>query len=563
MCGIGWLVGTVNDNRPASGLSDEILTSFELHHRVCELDLRDLPGLAADDAPYRMPVSREAPEVSRQRVGRRLHHWNAIREPPMNTLLIIDDDPTVALLVDKALEGMPVKVQTAKTAGQGLAVVREKKPDVLLLDVALPDASGLELIGQILALDPGVAIAFVTVSDDSDTAIEAMKRGAYDYLVKPLSVDRVQRVVSRALETRRHAASGGELVEASTAIARPQDDTVFLGRSPAMLEVYKEIGRIATRDVPVLICGESGTGKELVAHSIHQHSSRSSEMFLAVNCAALTETLLESELFGHEKGSFTGADRRQIGKFERADGGTIFLDEVGDMSPATQSKVLRLLQEQQFERVGGRETIVTDVRILSATNRDLRSMIKDGAFREDLYHRLNGYRIDLPPLRERGEDIVMLTGYLLARFGRELGKEVQGIAPEAMEILTGYSWPGNVRELQTVLRTALLKATGPVLTPENLPETVQPTAAASRCEEEDFTPRNLALFVDQREKAGSHELYAETLEMVERYLIMRVLRETKGNQSKAAERLGITRGSLRNKIHALRITVGPSVQLMS
>jgi two-component system nitrogen regulation response regulator GlnG len=340
----------------------------------------------------------------------------------------------------------------------------------------------------------------------------------------------------------------------------PGHHDVLLGRSPPMLEVYKDIGRIASQDVAVLICGESGTGKELVARAIYQHSPRNGQCFLAVNCAAITDTLLESELFGHEKGAFTGADRRRIGKFEQCNGGTIFLDEVGDMSPATQSKVLRLLQDQQCERVGGSETIETDVRMISATNRHLERMIDAGRFRADLYHRLHGYRIDLPALRERGEDLLLLIRYFLTKFRRDLGKEVEGVSPAALELLIHYSWPGNVRELQTVLRTAVLKTSGPVLAPEVLPELVNLPDAAPAHGNGAVEANSIEAFVKDRERAGSHNLYAETLERMEQYLVTQVLRETHGNQSQAAERLGITRGSLRNKIRALGISIGHVVE---
>ncbi len=480
----------------------------------------------------------------------------------VSIVLVIDDDQTVLRLVQKALADTGMDLLMARNAREGLDAVRRHSPDVLLLDISLPDASGLDLIGQVRDIDPKLPIAFITVSDDSHTAIEAMKCGAYDFLIKPLSLEHVRRVVKHAMETRRLMDVPVTIPELDEIGDEIKEQDVLIGRSPAMLDVYKEIGRIATQDVSVLICGESGTGKELAARAIYQHSSRREQRFLAVNCAALSDTLLESELFGHEKGAFTGADRQRIGKFEQCHGGTIFLDEVGDMSPATQSKVLRILQDQQFERVGGSETIETNVRIISATNRDLEKMIDEGKFRIDLYHRLNGYRIDLPPLSERGADIKLLIGRLLAKFCKELRKDIQGVSPEAMARLVAYSWPGNVRELQTVLRTAMLKAAGPVLVPELLPDAVNngflPRETAA---DKVFLPGNLEDFIEEREKTGSRNLYAETLEMMEQYLLTRVLRETGGNQSKAAELLGITRGSLRNKIHSLGISIGHVVQL--
>jgi two-component system nitrogen regulation response regulator GlnG len=323
-----------------------------------------------------------------------------------------------------------------------------------------------------------------------------------------------------------------------------------------MLEVYKQIGRVAAQDVSVLIRGESGTGKELIARAIYQHSHRSELCFLAVNCAALSDTLLESELFGHEKGAFTGAERRHIGKFEQCHDGTIFLDEVGDMSPLTQSKVLRLLQEQKFERVGGRETIEVNVRIISATNRALEQMIEDDEFRLDLCHRLNAFEIYLPPLRERGNDIELLLDHFLSLFNRQLGKDVNGISEESLQLLKQYSWPGNVRELQGVLRKAMLMATGPVLTPECFSKQLhderrtRPAAVGG-----DERTLDLVQFVEDRLSAGSHDLHAEATEWMERYLVTRVLQNQDGNQSKAAEQLGITRGSLRHKIKTLGISI--------
>jgi two-component system nitrogen regulation response regulator GlnG len=280
---------------------------------------------------------------------------------------------------------------------------------------------------------------------------------------------------------------------------------------------------------------------------------------MAVNCAALSETLLESELFGHEKGAFTGADRRKIGKFEQCNGGTLFLDEVGDMSPLVQSKVLRLLQEQAFERLGGTETIRTNVRIISATNRDLPKMVEEGQFRLDLYHRLNGFEIRLPPLRERDGDVELLLEHYLTRLGSQLNKSVEGISPDAMRLLVGYAWPGNVRELQNVLRRTLLQTAAPVIVPDFLPGDILGGKSAEGGLAVSEHDADLSEFVNQRKSAGSNNLYAETLEFMERFLLVRVLRDCDGNQSKAAERLGITRGSLRHKIRALGITIGQVV----
>ena len=294
-----------------------------------------------------------------------------------------------------------------------------------------------------------------------------MKQGAYDYLFKPLDLHQLRRVVGEALEVARRMREPAVVAE-----TRPDTDVdgAIVGSCPAMREVYKAIGRVAAQDVPVLITGESGTGKELVARAIYQHGAPAKAPFLALNCAAIPETLLESELFGHEKGAFTGADRRRIGKFEQCNGGTLFLDEIGDMPLALQAKILRLLQEQSFERVGGNETIQTDVRLIAATHRDLKAWSAEGKFRPDLYYRLGVFTIHLPPLRERGDDLPLLVQHYLRRFSRELGREVREVAPEALERLRGYSWPGNIRELQSVLKQALLQASGTVLLPAFLPE---------------------------------------------------------------------------------------------
>src|SRR5262249_20790592 len=301
------------------------------------------------------------------------------------------------------------------------------------------------------------------------TAIDAMRLGAFEYLVKPPDMDQLSELVARAFKI-----SKLMRVPARIADEEPADDAadVLVGRCPAMQEVYKAIGRVAPQDVTVLILGESGTGKELVARAIYHYSRRSAGPFLAINCAAIPENLLESELFGHEKGAFTGADRRRVGKFEQVNGGTLFLDEIGDMTPLTQTKVLRVLQDQQFEPVGGNQTVRTDVRLIAATNRDLPALMAQGRFRGDLYYRLNVSTIRLPPLREPGAGVARLVRYYLRRLGQEMGKDVQTVAPEAMDLLRRYPWPGNVRELQSVVKQALLRATGQVLLADFLPESL-------------------------------------------------------------------------------------------
>ncbi len=474
----------------------------------------------------------------------------------MPSVLVIDDDTAVGHVFRSVFQNSDVSVLSAETAAAGLDIVRKNRPDVTIVDIMLPDSSGLETFQRIQQLDKKMPVIFITAGGTSDTAIEAMKLGAFDYLLKPLDFPKVQSLLDRAFEIRRLMNVPVRLLQTNTNAATVSD--CLIGRCGAIQDVYKAIGRVAPQNVTVLIRGESGTGKELVARAIYQHSTRASGRFMAVNCAAIPETLLESELFGHEKGSFTGADSRRIGKFEQCSGGTLFLDEVGDMTPLVQSKMLRVLQDQKFERVGGNEPIKTDVRIITATNRDLEEMVAEGTFRPDLFYRLNGFTIKLPALRERSDDILLLLEHFLARFNRELGKNVCDISPDALDLLMKYQWPGNVRELQAVVKQALLQATGPVLMPEFFPEDVRQGGRIStavnlagevgRCTEFEG-------FVDRQLRGGSEDLYAEALAYMERMLLTRVLRTTEGNQSKAAKILGITRGSLRNKIRTLRITI--------
>jgi two-component system nitrogen regulation response regulator GlnG len=474
----------------------------------------------------------------------------------MPSVLVIDDDTAVQHIFSRIFEGTDVRVITAGNAADGVDRVVQCHPDAVILDIMLPDADGLETFQRIQARDSKVPVIFITAGGTSDTAIEAMKLGAFDYLLKPLDFVRVRELMSQAFQIRRFMHVPVGVGSHSDSVAPDSDHMV--GRCLAMQDVYKAIGRVAPQNVTVLIRGESGTGKELIARAIYQHGPRASGRFLAVNCAAIPESLLESELFGHEKGSFTGADSRRIGKFEQCNGGTLFLDEVGDMTPLVQSKLLRALQEQRFERVGGNETIQTDVRIIAATNRDLEKMVDRGEFRADLYYRLNGFAIKLPPLRERPEDISVLLHHFLRSFNQELGRDVREIAPAALETLIEYRWPGNVRELQSVLKQALLQTTGPVLLAEFLPPEVRAGGRSSAATSEHGEASNastLERFVDERLHSGSEDLYSETLALMERAVITRVLRHTGGNQSWAAKILGITRGSLRNKIRLLRISI--------
>jgi len=472
----------------------------------------------------------------------------------MPVLLVIDDEPAILHAFRRGFQQSDVTVLTAASAAEGLAVVTQHIPDVVILDLALPDLSGLDVFRRIHQCNPKIPVIFITGHGTTDTAIEAMKLGAFDYLLKPLELAPLRDLVARA-----GAISRLMRVPAVTEDEPMQEPAdVLVGRCPAMQDVYKAIGRVAPQDVTVLIRGETGTGKELVARAIYHHSRRAAAPFLAINCAAIPETLLESELFGHEKGAFTGAERQRIGKFEQCSGGTLFLDEIGDMAPLTQAKILRVLQAQQFERVGGNETIQTKVRIIAATNRDLEHLIAAGQFRSDLYYRLSVFPIVLPPLRERGDDLPLLVHHFLKQLGPELGKEVQEVDPETVDVLRQYAWPGNVRELQSLLKQALLHATGPVLLPDFLPAVLR-TPKDSPPSGPDMPFPDWERFLTDRLHAGSTDLYAEALTAMERQLLTLVLRHTAGNQLQAAQILGITRNSLRHKLRALGITIARAV----
>jgi two-component system nitrogen regulation response regulator GlnG len=467
----------------------------------------------------------------------------------MAHLLLIDDDP--ALIPGQVRQAFPTpahRVEVAATGAEGLERIGARHPDVILLDLLLPDQSGLEVYQKVRAIDARIPVIFVTMAKTADAAIEAMKQGAYDYLCKPLDPKQLRRVVGEALQVARQMREPAVVAETAP---DPDVDGAIVGACAAMREVYKAIGRVAGQSVPVLITGESGTGKELVARAVYQHGPRAKAAYLALNSAAIPEQLLESELFGHEKGAFTGADRRRIGKFEQVSGGTIFLDEVGDMPPALQAKLLRVLQEQAFERVGGNETVRTDVRIIAATNRDLKTCSEQRKFRPDLYYRLGVFTIYLPPLRERGEDLPLLVRHFLRRFSRELGREVHEVAAEALERLRAYSWPGNIRELQSVLKQALLQAHGTTLLPAFLPalpaepggSVPGPPSAEDDADMEAFVRRCLA--------ADDGDQYAQTHLRLDRVLLPRVLEATGGNQQEAARRLGIARETLRRRLREL------------
>lgn len=469
---------------------------------------------------------------------------------PMPLLLVMDDEPAILHAFRRVFREPEATLLTARSPAEGLALVEQRRPDVIILDVEMPGMTGLEAFRHIRQIDAKVPIIFITGRAGTDEAIEATKLGALDYLFKPLELPEVRELVTRAFRISRMMR-----VPATIAEGLPADipGDVLVGRSPGMKEVYLAIGRVAPQDGTVLIQGESGTGKELVARAIYQHSGRAGGPFQVVNCAAIPEALLESELFGHEKGAFTGAERLRIGKFEQASGGVFFLDEIGDMTPLTQAKVLRFLQDRHFERLGGNQVIRADVRILAATNRDLAQMAATGEFRSDLYYRLSVFTIKLPPLRERGDDIRLLTEHYVRRFGREMSKDIGHIAPEVHEALRRYPWPGNVRELQSAVKQMLLCATGLVLSAEFLPPTVR---GEQRVALPPASPGDWDRLLSDWLATGSQGLFAEWAALTERYLLTRVLEHAGGNLSHAARILGINRRTLRTRLAELGIDRG-------
>jgi two-component system nitrogen regulation response regulator GlnG len=471
----------------------------------------------------------------------------------MFKLLVIDDEAGIRFSIQQIFRSPTVTVFAAENGPDGLALISGESPDVVLLDIHLGNQSGLSLLDEIREIDPKCLVVLITGRGTADTAIDAMKRGAFDYLVKPLDMNQLKQVVEQAFRISRLMH-----VPATVDTTSADGDTSerIIGSGSAMQSIGKQIGRIARQDINVLILGESGTGKELVARAIYHHSHRNQSPFLVINCAAIPETLLESELFGHERGAFTGAERRRVGKFEQCHGGTLFLDEVGDMPVATQAKILRLLQEKQFERVGGNETLTVDVHIIAATNQNLDAMIEAGRFRRDLYYRLRGMTIHLPPLRDRTEDIPELAHYFLFRFNRQLGTSVQSISPEALELMQNYSWPGNIRELQNVLRESLVGSTGPTLLAEFLPSELHRELADEPAAMDPDVFRELdwdllGRFVSNALKQKHKDTYRRALLLFDRLVVGHAMQCTEGHQARAAEILGLSRPTIRAKIRAI------------
>jgi two-component system, NtrC family, response regulator AtoC len=453
------------------------------------------------------------------------------------TILVAEDDRAIRFSLACSLKADGYRVIEAGDGDEALARIEREHPDAVLLDLKMPGRDGLAVLAELGPALADLPVIVITAYGGSAAAIEAMRRGAYDYLSKPFDLDEVHLTLKRALRQRAlsfevkalRARAGAEANEGPDEPADAEPELV--GQSAAMREVFKAIGLAAATDAPVLIVGESGTGKELVAAALHRHSDRASGPFIRVNCGALPEGLVESELFGHERGAFTGADRQKPGRFERAKGGTIFLDEVGELPLSAQTKILRVLQQREFERVGGTETLRTDARVISATHRDLSKEVAAGRFREDLFYRLNVARIVIPPLRDRPEDIPLLAEYILRRVERRHGWGELALSPEALAAIRERSWPGNVRQLENALARAVIAARGRTILPEHLDA------------EEPFDPA-IPPAGDGSESLPLRALLAE----VERRAIQRALRACGGNRTKTAERLGISRRQLFDKI---------------
>jgi len=468
----------------------------------------------------------------------------------MQTILIVDDDKSIRYSLKRMFEEN-FSVITAPNGEEALIHVQENLPDLIIMDIKMPGRNGIDVLKEIKSIDPKSLIVIMTAYGTTETAIEAMKYGAFDYILKPFSIPKMKGLVEKAISLRKMMKAG---VSYAVEADREGREDQIVGSSPKMQEIYKLIGQVAPSDVTVLLRGESGTGKELIARAIYHHSLRSDQPFLPVNCAAIPDTLLESELFGHEKGAFTGATFRRIGKLEQCHGGTIFLDEIGDMSLSTQAKLLRILQERSFERLGGRETIKVDIRFIVATNKDLEEAIASGKFREDLYYRLNVVSIKIPPLRDRKEDIPVLVSYFLKKFNRELNKKIVGIIPEAMEKIISYRWPGNVRQLENVLKRAMVLCQGEWILNDQV---LVKEGEEKREAEEDRDKKTIEDFLDSvfEELLKAH-LTQEGLDMIsiiEKRLILRALQKTKGNQVQAAMLLGINRSTLRGKMERYQI----------
>jgi len=476
-------------------------------------------------------------------------------QPP--NILIVDDEEAICFAFRRHFEPLGFRVRVAPTGAAGLAAYASEPADVVFLDVRLPDADGLDILARLRERDPDARVVVITAHGSLETVTRALRGQAFEYLVKPIDLDRAAELAAMALASHQAAAADAGSPPASG----PADSFALVGRSAAIQEVFKRIGRVADSDSAVLILGDTGTGKELVARAIHQHSRRRAGPFVAVNCGALPEHLVESELFGYARGAFTGAMADKAGRFEAADGGTLFFDEVGELPPAAQVKLLRFLDTQTVERLGSVEAIRLDVRILAATNCDLAGAMEAGRFRQDLYYRLAVIQIALPPLAARVEDVLPLANHFLSQrtppgfapakpgFAQaEPGRKPPILSREAAALLQAYPWPGNVRELRSAIEHAAVASGGGPILPAHLPEAVRQGAAKPPAE----TPADLGAMIEQFVTAlADGSPYREVMERLEKALIRRALAEAGGNQSVAAERLGLHRNTLRNKLRDL------------
>ena len=456
---------------------------------------------------------------------------------------IVDDDHSVRWVLEKALKQADIETRSFERAEHLLDAIGDDEPDVLITDVRMPGMSGLALLERLRTSSPELPIIVITAHSDLENAVAAYKGGAFEYLPKPFDIDEAVDLVRKA--ARRNDTSAAHTGQPADAMAS------MIGRAPAMQEVFRSIGRLAASSMTVLITGESGTGKELVARALHEHSPRSHKPFVALNTSAIAAELLESELFGHEKGAFTGADARRIGRFEQANGGTLFLDEIGDMSPGLQTRLLRVLAESEFYRVGGQKAINVDVRVIAATNQDLARAVKESRFREDLYHRLNVIRINTPPLRQRREDIPLLLNHYLAEAGEELGSPPKRIDASALEALQAFSWPGNVRQLVNATRRLTVTAPGTVITAEDIPGELGGSETAAHAAKE--WTRVLATWAERQLHKGEEPLLDKALPEFEKTLIELALARTNGHRQDAAKLLGWGRNTLTRKMKALHI----------
>jgi two-component system, NtrC family, nitrogen regulation response regulator GlnG len=463
-------------------------------------------------------------------------------------VLIADDDESIVWVLDRFLSEKRLKALIARDGVEAEKLIGTEGLKLAIIDINMPGRDGLEILKGLKGRGVNIPVIIMTAESTMGNAIEAMKLGAFDYIAKPFDLAEIEIILDRAMED---ASIRKKLADMTERLKEKLvNEAAFIGKSKAVQSVFKTIGKAAPRDVTMLILGESGTGKELLARLIHMTSPRSSGPFVAVNSAAVPRELMESEIFGFEKGAFTGATEAKLGKFELADGGTLFLDEVGDMSTDLQARLLRVLQEKEFYRVGGKDSIRVDVRIIAATNQDLEKAVAEKRFREDLLFRLNGVVVTLPPLRERKGDIPLLIDYFLKKFNHEFGGPPKSLSKKAEDAMEGYPWPGNVRELENILRRAVILCPGSVISLEDLN---LPQARQKRESLEDIISTRLKPFIDKTESKGNQELYDFIMPFMERPLIRLVLEKTRGNQVQAAELLGLNRNTLRKKIKELNI----------